>query len=228
MPYIIFDVVILAILVLFVVLNAKKGFVMALCGLLAMAVAFIGATFLTNLLAPMVGEYIQPKIAAVIEENLDRVSQENPSADGETQAPLDDILQALKDLGLYQGQLDAIGESAEQTIAETAADAASAVASTVADALAYRALFVVLFVIILVLWNILAHALDLVSKLPVLKSLNTAAGGALGLVEGCILLFLAAWVVNLLGNIIPEEAVEQTYLLKFFMTANPMNLLSGV
>lgn len=228
MPYIIFDIVILAILVLFVVLNAKKGFVLALCSLLAVVVAFVGSTFLTNLLAPKVGEYIEPKIAAVIEENLDRIAQEDPAVDGGENAPLEEILQVLKDLGLYQGQLDAIGESVGQTIADTAADAAQTVAATVAEALAYRVLFVILFIIILVAWNILAHALDLVSKLPVLHSLNTAAGGALGLAEGFILLFLAAWVVNLLGNIIPEEAVEQTYLLKFFMTTNPMNLLSGI
>ena len=59
------------------------------------------------------------------------------------------------------------------------------------------------------------------------KRAETAGGALLGRVKGCIILFLCAWVLRYLGNIIPEEAVTQTRLLKFFMTTNPVTLLLG-
>ena len=56
-----------------------------------------------------------------------------------------------------------------------------------------------------------------------------AARGALfGLVQGCIILFIAAWAIQFMGGLIPAETVEQTVLLKFFMTTNPMSLIFGL
>ena len=52
MAYLVFDIAILAILVLFAWRGASRGFVLSLCGLLAVIVAFVGASFLANLLAP--------------------------------------------------------------------------------------------------------------------------------------------------------------------------------
>lgn len=65
------------------------------------------------------------------------------------------------------------------------------------------------------------------SRLPVLHQLNRLGGGAIGLVKAVIVLFLAAWALRFAGNLIPAEAVEQTYLLKFFMTTNPIKLILG-
>ena len=60
------------------------------------------------------------------------------------------------------------------------------------------------------------------------NEMMSAFGGALlGLVKGCAILFLCAWVLRYLGKVIPEETVEQTRLLKFFMTTNPVALVLG-
>ena len=68
----------------------------------------------------------------------------------------------------------------------------------------------------------LFRSLDLVAKLPVLNSVNQLAGGAVGLAKGVLLLFIAAWLFK--DSFVPPEAVEQTYLLKFFCTVNPLSL----
>ena len=49
MKYLIFDAAIVAVVLLFVLMGRKRGFVLTLCGLLAMFVAFIGASFLSEL-----------------------------------------------------------------------------------------------------------------------------------------------------------------------------------
>ena len=50
----------------------------------------------------------------------------------------------------------------------------------------------------------------------------------MGLVKGVLILFLVAWLIQYSGKLIPEETVQQTHLLKFFMTTNPMTLLQGL
>ena len=65
------------------------------------------------------------------------------------------------------------------------------------------------------------------AHLPGLHFLNKTGGALLGLVKGCAILFLCAWVLRYLGKVIPEETVEQTRLLKFFMTTNPVALVLG-
>ena len=55
MSYLVFDIAIVVILILFAWRGASRGFVLSLCGLLAVVVAFVGASFLANLLAPKVG-----------------------------------------------------------------------------------------------------------------------------------------------------------------------------
>jgi len=39
---------------------------------------------------------------------------------------------------------------------------------------------------------------------------------------------VAAWLLQFFGHVLPESLVNQTHLLKFFMTTNPLSLLSGL
>ena len=77
MAYLVFDIAILAILVLFAWRGASRGFVLSLCGLLAVIVAFVGASFLANLLAPKVGAALEPQFAQIIEEKLEEQFQQS-------------------------------------------------------------------------------------------------------------------------------------------------------
>ena len=222
---ILFDVVILLILAGFALHGASRGLLLSLCGLVAVLVAFIGGNFLADLLAP--------KFASAIEARLEEQMQAaRPSSDGalpeaSVDVPLADILDILKDMGLYQSAVDAIDKAVEQGMTDVAASTAAAVAASIAETVAYMILFVAGFVIVLVAWTVFSHALDLVARLPGLHFLNKTGGALLGLVKGCAILFLCAWVIRYLGHIIPEETVEQTTLLKFFLTTNPVALILG-
>ena len=50
-PYFIFDIVILIVLAVFALLGAKRGLLLSLCGLLAVLVAFIGASAVSDVMA---------------------------------------------------------------------------------------------------------------------------------------------------------------------------------
>ena len=234
MSYLVFDIAIVVILILFAWRGASRGFVLSLCGLLAVVVAFVGASFLASLLAPKVGAALEPRFAQAIEERLEeQFQQSGPAEDAAGLAegedyPLQDVLSVLRDMGLYEDLVNTIDQAVQDGMTAAAANAAAAVAAAIAQSVAYTVIFTAAFVLILIAWTIFSHAVDLVAKLPGLNFLNKTGGAVMGLVKGVIILFLAAWLIQYSGKLIPEETVQQTHLLRFFMTTNPLALLQGL
>ena len=134
----------------------------------------------------------------------------------------------LRDMGLYEDLVKTIDQAVQDGMTAVAANAAAAVAAAIAQSVAYTVIFTVAFALILIAWKVFSHAVDLVAKLPGLNFLNKTGGAAMGLLKGVVILFLAAWLIQYSGKLIPEETVQQTHLLKFFMTTNPMTLLQGL
>ena len=228
------ELLVIAVLVGFTVMGMRRGLVMSLLGLAGVLVAFIGAGVLANSLAPAVGSALEPRFAAAIEEQLNESLQhtEFASESGGVAATPDEValpgvLEVLREMGLYEPLIDSIDRAVENGMTQAAASAAARVAAALAQSVAYLILFVLGFVLILILWKAVSRALDLVARLPVLHSLNKTLGAAFGLLQGCLFLFLAAWALQFMGQVIPPETVEQTVLLRFFLTTNPVSLLTG-
>ena len=236
--FLIFDLILIAILIVFAALGAHRGFILSLCGLLAVLVAFIGAGFLARTLSPMVADALEPRFAAAIEEQLnEQIQNSQVQSDlidpgtGEVTPdtlPLQDVLNALREMGFYETLINSVNRAVEDGMTEVAASAAAQVAAAIAESAAYLIIFLLAFVLILLAWKLISHALDLVTRLPGLHFLNKTFGAVFGLIQGCIILFLAAWLLQFFGGILPRDAVENTYLLKFFMSTNPFSLLSGI
>lgn len=231
---ILFELIVAVVLIAFVVLGAKRGLVLSLCGLLGAVVAFTGASLAAGALSPMVADALEPRFAAAIEEQLNESIQNNQyltEGGGVATTPeevdLPGVLSALREMGLYESLIDSIDRAVENGMTEAAASAAARVAAAIAQSVAYMILFLIAFAVIVVLWKVVSRALDLVARLPVLHFLNHTLGAAAGLLQGCVFLFVAAWAIQYMGHVIPAEAVEHTVLLKFFMTTNPLALLAG-
>lgn len=238
MSYLIFDLVIAILLVLAVFQGYRRGFVLTLCGFLAVFVAFFGATILSNALAEPVSHAITPVIENQISNSIHETLEEQgyqfeepqPGQEEETPAPedqfsLDQILNMMKDSALIQSFSDAIRGAVNEGVVEVTTSAAQTIASYIARELSRMVLFLISFVLVLVAWTLLSRALDLAFRLPVLSTLNHWSGAAVGLLKGGVLLFIACW---LLRELFPAEVVEQSYLLKFFCTTNPLVLALSV
>lgn len=228
MNYIIYDLIIAAVLLFFVWLGYKKGLVLTLCSLLAVFVALIGASILSNALAEPAAKAVEPIVAARIQESLSEAikSTEFVAADGGVaQSPeeiaLAGVIGHLKETELFQGFADAFQRAVDAGVAEVTANAAQSLAHFVAVQIARTVIFAVAFFAILIAWWFLSHTLDLVAKLPVLSTVNAWGGGAVGLVKGALVVYIAVWLFR--DSYIPPEAVEGSYLLKFFSTVSPLS-----
>lgn len=230
MAFLIADGLVLAVLLIFACIGARRGLILSLCGLLAFVVAFLGASFAARTLSPVVADALEPKFAAAIEEQLNASLQAQAEAGQEAvlssdDVPLEGVLDALREMGFYETLINTVDRAVESGMTAVAASAAAAVAAAIAQSAAYLILFLLGFFLILLAWRLLSRALDLVARLPGLHFLNKTGGALFGLVQGCIILFVAAWLLQFFGQMLPRELVEQTVLLKFFMTTNPFSLL---
>ena len=228
MTYFIYDAAVLAVLLLFVWLGYRKGLVLTLCSLLAVFVAFIGASILSNALAEPVAKAIEPVVASSIHDTVTSYYQRSPAENTSTeeddwlaQLPIDELLEPLKESKAFQGFADAFQKAVDDGVADAAAHAAQALAHFAAVQIARTVIFAIAFFAVLIAWSILSHTLDLVAKLPVLSTVNAWGGGAVGLVKGALIVFIAVWLLR--DSHIPQEAVEQTRLLKFFCTVSPLS-----
>lgn len=221
-----FDAAILAILLVFFLLGRKKGFVLTLCGLATYFVALFGARFFSQQLSPLVADALTPHVTTWVQENagallngtLDQVLTPQ-TTDGNS------LFTTLQALGLLDSVRDSLGQQAVQSVADTAATLAHAIAQTVASVV----IFIVAFLLILLVWHLLSSLLNKIfGSLPIVRGLNRLLGGVFGLAQGVLLLFFAAWVLRLFGEVIPPEIVNSGILLKFFMTANPISMFTGI
>ena len=83
-----------------------------------------------------------------------------------------------------------------------------------------------LFGLVLVVLRLALSPLHLFTKLPVVHGANALLGGALGLVKGALLVFLAVWVLQKLQLLVTPELVDKTVLLKFFARNSPIDLIA--
>ncbi len=221
---ILIDVVLLAVLLLFIALGAHRGFILTLFSLAAVIVALVGANLAADILAPKLAASIEPKLAQSIQETLE---ERILTASTEDEPSVVDVLAALKEKGgFYQWAADQLEDTLHSGITETASQAAAAAAAMVAQQLAHGLIFLIGFFAVLLIWTLLSHALDLVARLPGLSSLNRTAGGILGCLKGIIVLYLAAWILCDLTGFISSETASQTHLLSLLVQHSPLELFA--
>lgn len=225
MVYLIYDLAIIAILALFAFWGSRKGLVLTLCSLAAVFVALIGASFLSDALSEPVAKAIEPAVTSSIHDTVTSYYQRSPvesteESDWLARLPLDELMAPMRESRLFKGYVETFQKTVDDKTAEIVTHAVQTLAHFVAVQIARTVIFILAFLAILIGWFFLSRALDLVARLPVLSTFNRWGGTAAGLVKGALVLFIAAWVLR--DSYIPREAVENTFLLRFFCTASPL------
>ena len=211
------DIIIIAVVAVAAWRGYRKGLVMTLGGFLAVFVALAGATVVSNALAGPVSQAIRPavehQIQTAFQHKADQTAQ-SAIENGQNAADptMEEAVTILKDSKVYQGFVEGFQKALNDGIVAATTNAARAISDYVARQIAKTVLYAVAFVLILVLWTILSRVLDLAFKLPVLSTLNRWSGGAVGLCEGVLLVFVVCTLLK--GGVLPEEVVENSHLLK--------------
>lgn len=217
MSGIILDLILAALLVFFLWRGYSRGFVLTLCGLLAVFVALIGGSILADALARPVARAIAPVVESSLQDSIGSYFQYAPPATDSSapdpffeDLPLSDALEALQGSPLFGGLAEAFAQAVDQGAESVAAGVVRALAEFAALQLTRSVLFLLCFAAVLVAWTLLSHALDLAFRLPVLSTLNHWAGALAGLATGVLVAVIALW---LLGDFLPRPALADSLLL---------------
>ena len=135
--------------------------------------------------------------------------------------PIEELLNLL---GLDAQARQSLVERAEDTVKEAGVSAASAVVESMAYSVLHGILYMLVFLALRILFQIVIRMLNLLFKLPGLHSLNTLGGGALGLAEGMLLVFVAAFAAQQLG--LPVSTGELGRIFPLFLSHSPLSVLS--
>ena len=214
MTPIIADIVIAAVLVLAVIIGAKRGLLQSLAGVIIVVAAFFGASWAANTFDEAAAEWMRPLLEDYLQQTVSQQQQN---------AGVEDLLRSFQFDGAgLQQQIEQVMDQMQAT----GAAAVDAVMDSVTLSIAHAAVFIVSFIVLaLVLWLVMLP-LKLMTKLPGLHAINAIGGGALGLVWGTLLVFLAVWVMGHFGWLITQEMVDQSYILRFFANNTPLSLLA--
>ena len=223
---VIIDAIVVVLLLACAIWGARQGLVRALAGLVMVIVALVGAGMIAATFsgpaARLAAPVIQKHITSRVEEAMAVQTDSTPEEVGE-EPRVEDLLVLL---GLDEDVRGSLAEQAEEQIRDAGASIVSAVVESMVGSVAYGVLFILSFLALLLMLHVLVGAMDLVMKLPLLHGLNSLGGGALGLVEGVLVLFLAVWAARRLGVSFETEALAEAHILRIFTTNTPLSLLS--
>ena len=234
---VIIDAAVVIVLVIFALVGAKRGLFRALAGLVILVLSLVGAGMLATTFAPPLAEMVAPALEGYVSQQVETAFS---AQFGETDLTGTALTLELPDLGQLEALLEQLGVDAEdwgimaENIQISILEDGAAVQDAVLDAvleplvhtLMYGIVYILAFVLLMVLLHVLFGAMNLVTKLPGLRTLNTLGGGILGFAEGILLVFLGVWVARQLGVSFDSEALADAHILHMFTTNSPLSALS--
>ena len=186
-------------LIVEVLIGLKRGFVKMALSLLAVVIALMITSAVGSYVKDMLTEYtswqsgiqesIQNSFDTYLEDQLNILDpeQENALLD---QLPIPDVLTGILKENNNSSVYEKLGvDSLTNYVSFYLAD-------MVMTAIAY----VITFISILILLKIVFHFLNLVTRVPGLRQLNSVAGGILALVQGLILLWVLCLILTAFAN----------------------------
>ena len=204
------DIVILAILGLSVLVGLYRGFISS--------VASMGGCLLSLGLS----FWLSPKLAEAIQNNPDILKTLVSYTDAATklgdQAMASSSVTSLTETGiaeiLNKVSLPAplntlLQNNLQNRVFGAAADVGTYVSQTIIGAILNVICFIVCFLVLMLLIHFIINFLKVVFKFPVLKQLNSVAGGAFGLIRGALLCFVAFALLPLIQTLLPVQDINQ-------------------
>ncbi len=213
------DIIALAIIVLCILISAKKGFVKTIVEFVGFIAAIVIAFTVSTPIAGSIYDNIvePPLIAAVSEQTEDKTEEAVDSTWG---ALPDFLADSAQSLGLSTEELS-------QSISENLGEGMEAAVSTTSKNL-IRPIFVkligliigiALFLLMLVIVKILAGVINKLFSFSLIGKLNRTLGGVIGVIKGAIYALLFCAIISLIVSftengflIFTPESVEKSVI----------------
>lgn len=219
---ILLDIAVIIALIVFALIDAKKGFISCVFGLVVSIVAFIAAFFCASTVVEATGGLfgLQDVIATEFQNVFaGELFQADVTQDG--------LALALAEANLPTFLIDLISENGVDAPAGTTVGQylAGEIAPFVTLVLTGILLFIVCKLVLIFVEKILT---SLVSAVSLLDVVNKILGGVIGLLKGALMVCLIFSVLSLLTSPEITEFINQSLFVHYIYNENPINLLYGL
>lgn len=179
------DLIVLAIVLLFVFLGYKRGLVKVAFKLCTFFIAIILAFMLYKPIAKIVIENTN------IDETIETKITDKILPEGKTETDEIDLSESLPSIILKNSEntVQSIAKSCSNTLIETAC-------------------LVLIFIIAKIVLKFVTALADLIAKLPILKQFNKLGGTIYGIIEGLFIVFLGFAVISLIAPMLDVSVLE--------------------
>lgn len=205
---IIFDIILIAIIILNIFICYKKGLVKLAVGLIAVFASIILALILYKPVSNFVIEKteIDDKIKDTIIENFTNTSKESETEN--------------QDEGFMKYIEKYVDDAVNKTRNEIVIEASDTIAIKVINICVILAIFIIARLVLI----LLTFIADLITELPILKQFNKAGGIIYGIIKSLLVIYAILAILFLIiyisGNTTISEAISNSYITKIFYDNN--------
>lgn len=194
------DIIIIAIVVLFVIIGVKRGLAKTILNLAGLVLTAVSAYYISSFLSQL---FYDMFIKQTVITNTQQIIEQN-GIDYAVSNCLEAVPQWINgiisfivgafgiSLNEFQNQITVpanISSSASQVIESVLAPVVTSVLSII--------LVIILFIIILIIVKKLVKLVLRIFNIPVIKQINQFLGGIVGLAEGLLIVFIAVNVISM-------------------------------
>lgn len=237
-----FDVIIIAVCIVTIVIGAKRGFVksvMCLCSNIASFV--LSWAFYPKLSLYIKNNWLQKALSDGIASTIKALSSSGAGGNTVTydlSRLFTDMPEAFtRILNRYNTnfpELQTVYGNASNVVESTVDSLASAISSPVASMLSNTAAFAVIYFSAIFALMVISLILDLIFKLPILKTANTFLGALFGIICAVMLAWilgsLSICLINAMSSVRPDSfngtVIQNSVILKFFYENNILTMFT--
>ncbi len=209
---IIFDIILIAIILLNVIICYKKGLVKLAVGLIAVLASIIIAMLLYKPVSNVIIENTE------IDENIKSTIISNFTKD--TESEVEDTSTEKTDDGFMKYIEKYVDDTVNKTKNEIVIEASEVISVKVINVCA----FIGIFIIARLLMILLTFIADIIMSLPILKQFNEIGGILYGAVKALLIIYIILaimfFIVYITGNSAISDAITSSYITKLFYNNN--------
>ncbi len=201
---IIVDLVIIAVLVIFVIVGVKRGFVLTLLPVISVVVAILLGIALKGPVRSLLGrtqmeQKITVSVTNIAQKALDKINGSKDVNAEEQKKDATDASAIPKYISdTVKNWLSKAGENIFGEDTDTAERLGTKAASLIMDLIAFLIIAVIAIIVMLIIKVIVKRTREL--NIPVLHQLDSVGGGILGFVLGAAILYGIAFVLGILAS----------------------------
>ena len=197
----------------------RNGLIPGIFMLLALFASLSGAKLVAETYSEEFISILEPFASGMTDRAMRELEDEDVLKGNDVYAASKAI---LEEIGFMGSAAENIAGELDKEVNETGHVLRAAMVKRLCIDVAYVLTLVIAFVLLAIAFAVIGNLISLSFHIPGLEVINGILGAIFGLGEGAVFAFFIAWLLRFGGMLLKAEVVEETILLKWLQSVNPL------